>query len=149
YASGTLRAYLSGTLGGSTVVALPPGSPAIPTDKAAAPRPAAGRADTWLEHLPAPPANRRLRIFATDPGASAGLPGFINVATVEVPWESRRGNQNLLTRGPVGEYLEVVDVDPASACAYDPVDLNNPFLLAQDGLAPSEGNPQFHQQMVY
>src|SRR6185437_2104457 len=22
-------------------------------------------------------------------------------------------------------------------------------LLAQDGLAPSEGNPQFHQQMVY
>ena len=29
------------------------------------------------------------------------------------------------------------------------VDLNDAYLLAQDGLAPSEGNPQFHQQMVY
>ena len=30
-----------------------------------------------------------------------------------------------------------------------PVDLDDPRLLAQDGWAPSEGNPQFHQQMVY
>ena len=30
-----------------------------------------------------------------------------------------------------------------------PVDLDEPHLLAQDGLDPSEGNPQFHQQMVY
>ena len=29
------------------------------------------------------------------------------------------------------------------------MDLNHPYLLAQDGLRPSEGNPQFHQQMVY
>jgi hypothetical protein len=29
------------------------------------------------------------------------------------------------------------------------VDLNRVNILAQDGLAPSEGNPQFHQQMVY
>jgi hypothetical protein len=49
----------------------------------------------------------------------------------------------------VGEYLEVVDCDPAGGCFYEPVDLNNPHLLATDGLAPSEGNPQFHQQMVY
>jgi subtilisin family serine protease len=145
HASRALRAYLSRTLGGGTVVALPSASPAIPTDPATAPRPAA-----WREVLPPPPASRRLRIFATDPGASVTLQtAFINAATVEVPWESRRGDENLLTPGPVGEYLEVVDIDPASACAYDPVDLNNPFLLAQDGLAPSEGNPQFHQQMVY
>ena len=32
---------------------------------------------------------------------------------------------------------------------YDPLDLDDPRLLAQDGWAPSEGNPQFHQQMVY
>ena len=51
--------------------------------------------------------------------------------------------------GPVGEYLEVIDVDPASGVIYPPVDLDDPSLLAQDGLAPSEGNPQFHQQMVY
>ncbi|MEN6425829.1 MAG: hypothetical protein ABFE13_10730 [Phycisphaerales bacterium] len=54
-----------------------------------------------------------------------------------------------LQPGPVGEYLEIIDYDPASRCYYDPVDLNDPSLLAQDGLTPSEGNPQFHQQMVY
>jgi hypothetical protein len=59
-----------------------------------------------------------------------------------VPWEC-------LDPGPVGEYLEVVDCDPASSCFYAPVDLNDPMLLAQDGLEPSEGNPKFHQQMAY
>src|SRR6185503_11603587 len=54
-----------------------------------------------------------------------------------------------LERGPVGEYVEVVDFDPASGCFYEPVDLDNPDILAQDGLPPSEGNPQFHQQMAY
>ncbi len=32
---------------------------------------------------------------------------------------------------------------------YLPVDLNHPYILAQDGLDPSGSNPQFHQQMVY
>ena len=67
----------------------------------------------------------------------------INQTTLSVPWEEN------LKPGPVGEYLEVVDVDPASGKFYDPVDLNEPKLLAQDGWPPSEGNPAFHQQMVY
>ena len=67
----------------------------------------------------------------------------INQVTLQVPWEPD------LTPGPVGEYLEVVDYDPASGCYYAPVDLNNPTVLAEDGWAPSEGTPQFHQQMVY
>jgi hypothetical protein len=54
-----------------------------------------------------------------------------------------------LKPGPVGEYLEIIDVDPASRRVYAPIDLNNKELLGQDGLPPSEGNPQFHQQMVY
>jgi hypothetical protein len=49
----------------------------------------------------------------------------------------------------VGEYLEVIDYDPAAKCFYEPVDLDNRYLLAQDGLQPSEGTPQFHQQMAY
>ncbi|HEX2732288.1 MAG TPA: hypothetical protein VHM70_11800 [Polyangiaceae bacterium] len=61
----------------------------------------------------------------------------------EAPWEQD------LKPGPIGEYLEVVDYDPASGCWYEPVDLNDVQVVAQDGLAPSEGNPQFHQQMVY
>jgi hypothetical protein len=54
-----------------------------------------------------------------------------------------------ISPGPVGEYVEVVDADPASDAFYEPIDLNSPELLAQDGFAPSERNPQLHQQMVY
>jgi hypothetical protein len=59
-----------------------------------------------------------------------------------VPWE-------VLGRGPIGEYVEVVDYDPASGCYYAPVSLDHASVLAQNGLTPSEGNPQYHQQMVY
>ena len=97
------------------------------------------------------PAYRRLNVYAFDPSlsleaATAGL----NHVTMKVDWEcDPRTGRGTLRPGPIGEYVEVVDVDPASACFYAPVDLNNPYLLAQDGLAPAEGNPQFHQQMVY
>ena len=53
-----------------------------------------------------------------------------------MPWEED------LLEGPVGEYLEVIDFDPATGCFYEPVNLNDPYLLAADGIAPSEGNPQ-------
>lgn len=67
----------------------------------------------------------------------------VNDATISIRWERD------LKPGPVGEYIEIVDVDPASGSCYAPVDLNDPNLLAQNGLAPSEANPQFHQQMCY
>lgn len=89
------------------------------------------------------PAYRRLRGYAFDPSLSVQLETMgVNEIIFRVDWEE-------LTKGPVGEYVEVVDFDPASACFYEPVDLNDPLVLAQDGLSPSEGNPQFHQQMVY
>ena len=92
----------------------------------------------------AQPPTRRLRAFAFDPSlATRSADAAINEIVVPVVFERN------LEPGPVGDYLEIVDVDPASACAYAPVDLNHPFLLAQDGLQRSEGNPQFHQQMVY
>ncbi|WP_456708597.1 hypothetical protein [Bradyrhizobium sp. USDA 4452] len=64
-----------------------------------------------------------------------------------MPWGTAK--QDELQPGPINDYVEVIDVDPASRQFYDPVDLNDPYLLAQDGLTPSEGNPQFHQQMVF
>ncbi len=103
-------------------------------------------------HLPIErPPHRRLRAYAFDPSLSNQLENAaINTVTIRVPWEhDRNSGKDILQKGPVGEYLEVVDVDPSSGCYYEPVDLNNPYLLAQDGLAPSEANPQFHQQMVY
>lgn len=90
-----------------------------------------------------PPAVRRLRIFATDPAAGRSLESApITTAVAAVPWEP-------LEPGPCGEYVEVIDHDPASGCFYAPVDLEDRFLLAADGLAPAEGDPKFHQQMTY
>lgn len=89
------------------------------------------------------PAVRRLRIYSFDPALAAryDLAGVSGI-TIEVPWED-------LKAGPIGEYVEVVDVDPAGNAAYAPVDLNDPALLATDGLQPSESDPRFHQQMCY
>src|ERR1700730_15836690 len=96
---------------------------------------------------PKPPV-RRLRVYAFDPHASTKLnTASFNVATIELPWEAAWEDE--LSPGPVNDYLEVIDVDPVSGQFYEPVDLNHPHLLAQDGLAPSEGNPRFHQQMVF
>jgi hypothetical protein len=97
------------------------------------------------------PPFRRLRVYAFDPSLSGRLDSYgINEINLKIPWEvDQKTGDDLPRPGPVGEYVEVVDYDPASGCFYEPVDLNNKYLLAQDGLGCSEGNPQFHQQMVY
>lgn len=92
------------------------------------------------QHLPT---TRKLRGYSFDPSLSAkGDTALINERVYSLPWEE-------LAPGPVGEYVEVTDVDPASGSFYEPVNLNDPHLLAQDGLPCSPANPQFHQQMVY
>jgi hypothetical protein len=112
-----------------------------------------------------------LRGYAFDPSLSTRLEtAIINETVYHVRWEEPADSQEDLPGlqpemtqiaaraldegpdlrpGPVGEYVEVIDYDPASGCAYAPVDLNDQRLIAQDGLAPSSGNPQFHQQFVY
>lgn len=93
---------------------------------------------------PRQPASRRLRVYAYDPSVGARLETIdINEAVLNVRWEEG------LQPGPVGEYIEVIDIDPPSQCCYAPVDLDNRHILAQSGISPSEANPQFHQQMVY
>ncbi|HEV2292833.1 MAG TPA: hypothetical protein VGR35_03205 [Tepidisphaeraceae bacterium] len=90
------------------------------------------------------PARRRLRVFAFDPGVRAELDNLsISELTLDVLWEDELGE------GPSGQYVEVIDYDPASKAFYAPVKLDDRYLLAQDGVAPAEGLPQFHQQMVY
>jgi len=89
------------------------------------------------------PTIRQLRGYSLDPGFSTRLDtAGINEIIYSVQWED-------LTLGPKGQYFEVIDHDPASNCFYEPVNLNDIYILAQNGLAPSEGNPQFHQQFVY
>jgi hypothetical protein len=99
----------------------------------------------------APPIpDRRLRVYALDPSIAKSLASIsVNETVLSVPWDDLPVTPEPLRPGPVGEYLEVVDVDPATNRIYEPVDLNDKFVLAQDGWPPSEGNPKFHQQMVY
>lgn len=107
--------------------------------------PRSRRSPAGSENMPEvpPPTHRRLRIFTLDPTLAAQVETRdLAAETLAVPWET-------LEPGPVGEYLEVVDIDAASGFAYAPADLSKPEVLAQDGLAPSEGSPQFHQQMTY
>lgn len=99
--------------------------------------------------VPGPTPNfRRLRVFATDPKASGDLEtAAINETVIALPWDQPW--QRPLTVGPCGEYLAVIDHDPASGLFYAPFNPNEPAVLADQGLAPSESNPQFHQQMVF
>lgn len=92
---------------------------------------------------PQAPPFRKLRGYAFDPSLSLGIDtAFINDMVYKVAWEDT-------APGPCGEYLEVIDYDPTTNQFYVPINLQDSYILAQDGLAPSESNPQFHQQMVY
>ncbi len=91
----------------------------------------------WLD-VPTPTV-RALQVYAIDP--SVGRYSR-NCMTVHVPWEK-------LSPGPTGRKIGIVDYDAANKCYYPPVDLDDPLLLTNDGLDPSESDPRFHQQMVY
>jgi subtilisin family serine protease len=132
--SAPLRAVLTGLLGRA--------APSVPRPNKPPP-PFKGRAKL-------PPPDRRLRVYALDPSVAKSLASVsVNQTVLSVPWDDLPLTPEPLRAGPVGEYLEVVDVDPASKRVYEPVDLNDKFVLAQDGMPPSEGDPKFHQQMVY
>lgn len=51
--------------------------------------------------------------------------------------------------GPRGARIKVIDFDGRAGCYYQPVDLDDPAVLMQGGLEPTESDPRFHQQMVY
>ena len=85
------------------------------------------------------PSHRPLRVYAFDPSAGRRLN---NAMTISVPYEK-------LEPGPVGKRIAVIDYDASSERFYEPVDLDHPSVLIGNGLAPSESDPRFHQQMVY
>lgn len=91
------------------------------------------------KYILAHPSRRPLRIFASDP-MLARTQG--NRITIDIPNE-------LLRLGPVGSRFEVIDYDGVNDCFYPPVNLDDPAILMQSGLEPTESDPRFHQQMVY
>jgi hypothetical protein len=89
------------------------------------------------------PVYRYLRGYCLDPGFSTRLDtAGINEVLYQIPFEK-------VGPGPVGDYIAVLDFDPPTGCWYEPVDLRTEAIASQNGLPPSEGNPQFHQQFVY
>jgi hypothetical protein len=86
------------------------------------------------------PRRRRLRTFAFDPMSTRLSGRFL---TISVPYETD------LKTGPQGRLLRVVDYDPVRDSWYALVNLDDAFILGQDGLQPSEGDPRSHQQIVY
>lgn len=89
------------------------------------------------------PAYRKLRAYAFDPSLSLKMDTVdINEIEYTLPWED-------LEKGPIGNYIEVIDYDPTIDRFYEPVDLNEPYILVEKGIRPSESDPKFHQQMVY
>ena len=90
-----------------------------------------------------PPVYRYLRGYSLDPGFSTRLDtAGINEVLYRVPFEE-------VEPGPCGEYLEVVDFDPPADAGTSRSTCRTRRIASQQGLAPSEGNPQFHQQFVY
>jgi hypothetical protein len=73
---------------------------------------------------PQRPKSRHLNVFAFDPSLNLELEAAtINQLSLSVPWR--------IKSGPVGEYLEVVDVDPPSTCFIRQSIWIHNFLLAQ------------------
>ena len=85
------------------------------------------------------PVYRPLRIYALDPSAST-LDGAL--AIVNVPYEPVQCG----SRGPCGTMLEILD---DAAEGTPPVDLDDKFVLMQQGRMPAPEDARFRQQMVY
>lgn len=85
------------------------------------------------------PLVRPLKVYAFDPslGKRHGNEMTLNVA------------HEPLTPGPQGRTVAVIDYDASNDRYYRAVDLDDPNIALQGGLAPSEIDPRFHQQMVY
>ncbi len=94
------------------------------------------------EREPGEPLYRPLRIFALDPSVSR-RDG--SVTTINVPYEP-------LEPGPRSKLIEVIDEgagDEAEGPSRPSLNLDDPRLLLEQGLAPSAADSRFRAQMVY
>jgi hypothetical protein len=85
------------------------------------------------------PSVRPLNVYAFDPSVGRFVGNYM---TASVRYEP-------LKPGPVGARFAVIDYDGTNKTFYGPVNLEDPRVMIGGGLAPSESDPRFHQQMVY
>jgi hypothetical protein len=96
-----------------------------------------------LTHLPIP-ARRPLRVYAFDPSRGKLLG---NEMQIDVRYRSLAPGP--VEKSPSYDQIAVVDYDGSRKKYYRPVNLDDPFILIPNGIAPSQTDPRFHQQMVY
>lgn len=94
------------------------------------------------DRKPGDPVFRPLRIYALDPTAS---PRDGALAVVNVPYEPIECGP----RGPRGAILEIVDEGRDGVSAPGALNLDESFVLMQQGRLPSPEDPYFRQQMAY
>jgi hypothetical protein len=90
------------------------------------------------------PARRPLRVYAFDPSRGRLLG---NEMQLDVRY--RRLGCGPVDLSGAHDKIAVVDYDGSRKRYYEAVDLDDPFILIPNGMAPSETDPRFHQQMVY
>ncbi|HEY5785963.1 MAG TPA: S8 family serine peptidase [Microlunatus sp.] len=127
------------------------GAPAPPHDQAATDGGIPAAADK-APALTAPP-HRLLRVYAIDPTLATQLDrSLLSEATLQVHWEPLPSAADRPAPSQAshdfGDYFAIADQDP-SGRDYGVAALNDPRVAVQNGYAPSETNPHFHQQMVY
>jgi hypothetical protein len=88
------------------------------------------------ERTSSDPIYRKLRVFALDPAES---PRVGNIACIRVPFEP-------VEPGPIGALIEV---DGPEGETPSLLDLNDPYVMLNDGRDPSTSDQRFHQQMLY
>jgi len=90
------------------------------------------------------PVTRPLKAYAFDPSAGKLLG---NEMSMRVRYQ--RLDPGPVVRNWTRDAIAVVDYDATNGVYYEPVDLDDERILLRGGLDPSEGDPRFHQQMVY
>jgi hypothetical protein len=90
------------------------------------------------------PTRRPLRVFAFDPSR-----GRLLGNEMVLPVRYRPLMPGPTESCPDRNRIAVVDYDASRKAYYQPVDLDHPYVLLSSGLAPSQTDPRFHQQMVY
>jgi hypothetical protein len=126
--------FVCDAIGGTDTPPTKEGSSTLTSSKVRTPPP-----DIFTSAEIPTPSERPLKVYAFDPGAGRFVGNYM---TASVRYEE-------LDPGPIGKRFAVIDYDGANRTFYKPIDLNDPKLLVGGGLAPSESDPRFHQQMVY
>jgi hypothetical protein len=91
------------------------------------------------------PMTRPLKAYAFDPSQRRRLGNQMSMA---VRFEELDPGPTV--RDPFAcDGIAIVDYDATNGVYYEPVDLDDRRILIRGGLDPIEGDPRFHQQMVY